>query len=163
MYEIQNPSEASLDNLVRVHPDRVLVVIVFKPYILLYVLSFFFSSSRFKEGTFRLNVQPLSKINIICPHIGTSLLTTDDSNSYSHYENFWSVDESSYHSCNVNTSIADNKIRFKCDKPLLLNFGQLVFQSHGMDNSAVYKKGKTYFFICKYLSFVDLKLGYCKF
>lgn len=121
------------------------------------------SSSRFKEGTFRLNVQPLSKINIICPHIGTSLLTTDDSNSYSRYENFWLVDESSYHSCNVNTSITDNMILFKCDKPLLLNFEQLVFQSHGMDNAAVYKKGKTYYFICKYLLFVDLKLGYCKF
>lgn len=114
---------------------------------------FFSSSSRFKEGTFRLNVQPLSKINIICPHIGTSLLTTDDSNSYSRYENFWLVNESSYHSCNVNTSITDNMILFKCDKPLLLNFEQLVFQSHGMDNAAVYKKGKTYYFICKYLLF----------
>lgn len=124
---------------------------------------FFSSSSRFKEVTFRLNVQPLSKINIICPHIGTSLLTTDDSNSYSHYENFWLVDESSYHSCNVNTSIIDNVILFKCNKPRQLNFEQLVFQSHGIDNSAVYKKGKTYYFICKYLLFVDLKLGYCKF
>ena len=54
-------------------------------------------------------------------------------------------------------------ILFKCDKPLLLNFEQLVFQSHGMDNAAVYKKGKTYYFICKYLLFVDLELGYCKF
>lgn len=106
-----------------------------------------FQNPRFKEGTFRLNVLPLSKINIICPHMATSLLTTDDSNSNSYYENFWIVDYSSYHSCNVNTSITDNKILFKCDKPLQLNFEQLVFQSVGMDNSAVFKKGKTYYFI----------------
>jgi len=87
--------------------------------------------------------------------MATSLVTTDDSNSISHYENFWIVDNSSYHSCNVNTSITDNKILFKCDKPLQLNFEQLVFQSHGM--AVAFRKGKTYYFICKYLLFVLLK------
>lgn len=127
----------------------------------MFFLSFFFFS-RFKGGTFRLNVLPLSKINIICPHMATSLLTTNDSNSNSHYENFWIVDSSSYHSCNVNTSVTNNKILFKCDKPLQLNFEQLVFQSVGMDNSAVFKKGKTYYFMCKYLLSVRvlLKLRY---
>jgi hypothetical protein len=123
----------------------------------------FFLFFRFKEGTFHLNVLPLSKINIICPHMATSLLTTDDSNSNSHLENFWIVDRSSYLSCNVNTSITENKILFKCDKPLQLNFEQRVFQSFGMDNSAVFKKGRTYYFICKYLLFVVLKLRYFKF
>jgi len=113
----------------------------------MFFLSFFFS--RFKEGTFRLNVLPLSKINIICPHMATSLSKTDDSNSISRYENFWIVDSSSYHSCNVNSSITDNKILFKCNLPLQLNFEQLVFQSHGM--AVAFKKGKTYYFICKYL------------
>lgn len=95
--------------------------------------------------------------------MATSLLTTDDSNSNSHLENFWIVDRLSYLSCNVNTSITENKILFKCDKPLQLNFEQLVFQSLGMDNSAVFKKGRTYYFICKYLLFVVLKLRYFKF
>lgn len=90
--------------------------------------------------------------------MATSLLKTDDSNSNSRYENFWIVDNSSYHSCNVNTSIVDNKILFKCNKPLQLNFEQLVFQSHGM--AVAFKKGKTYYFICKYLLFVLLKLRY---
>ena len=129
----------------------------------MFFLSLFLFLSRFKEGTFRLNVIPLSKINIICPHRATTLLKTDDANSISYYENFWIVDNSSYHSCNVNTSITGNKILFKCDKPLQLNFEQLVFQSVGMDNSAVFKQGKTYYFICKYLLFILLKLRHFEF
>lgn len=125
-----------------------------------------FQNPRFKGGTFRLNVLPLSKINIICPHMATSLLTTNDSNSNSHYENFWIVDSSSYHSCNVNTSITNNKILFKCDKPLQLNFEQLVFQSVGMDNSAVFKKGKTYYFMSTSTGSQDsldsTKNGHCR-
>lgn len=106
---------------------------------------------RFKEGTFRLNVWPMSKLNIICPHMATSLVATNDSSSNSPYENFWIVDNSSYHSCNVDTSITKNKILFKCDKPMVIYFDKLVFQSHSTDNSRKFIPGKTYYFICKYI------------
>lgn len=105
---------------------------------------------RFKQGTFRLNVLPMSKVNIICPHMATSLVKTQDTSSNLRYENFWIVDNSSYLSCNVNTNITENKLLFKCDKPRQIYFEQLVFQSHGMDNSLVFTKGRTYYFICKY-------------
>ncbi|KAJ7381014.1 Ephrin-B2a [Desmophyllum pertusum] len=106
-----------------------------------------FQNPRFKEGTFRLNVWPMSKLNIICPHMATSLVATNDSSSNSPYENFWIVDNSSYHSCNVDTSITKNKILFKCDKPMVIYFDKLVFQSHSTDNSRKFIPGKTYYFI----------------
>ena len=110
-----------------------------------------FYSFRFKEGTFRLNVLLNSKINIICPHNAISLAETDDSQpSYGRYENFWIVDNSSYHSCNVNTSIKSNEILFRCNDPALLLYETLVFKSFHADKDLEFAQGKTYYFICKY-------------
>ncbi|XP_078366641.1 ephrin-B2-like isoform X1 [Oculina patagonica] len=108
----------------------------------------------------------MSKVNIICPHMATSLVKTQDTSSNLRYENFWIVDNSSYHSCNVNTNITENKLLFKCDKPRQIYFEQLVFQSHGMDNSLVFTKGKTYYFISTSTGLQDsldnTKQGHCE-
>ncbi|KAL9979219.1 hypothetical protein ACROYT_G016849 [Oculina patagonica] len=98
--------------------------------------------------------------------MATSLVKTQDTSSNLRYENFWIVDNSSYHSCNVNTNITENKLLFKCDKPRQIYFEQLVFQSHGMDNSLVFTKGKTYYFISTSTGLQDsldnTKQGHCE-
>ena len=106
---------------------------------------------RFKEGTFRLNVLPRSKLNIICPHVAVSLVEKDDVDNKPNYENFWRVDNASYQSCNVNTNVTENKIFLRCDNPRQMQFEKLVFQSHSADSSRVFVKGRTYYFICKFV------------
>ena len=111
----------------------------------------FLTCCRFKEGPFRLNVLPNSKVSIICPHVATLLAATDDILSDNErYENFWIVDKTSYHSCNVSKSIASNKILLKCDDPARLKFERMSFQSFSADSDLKFVPGKTYYFICEY-------------
>ena len=94
---------------------------------------------------------PNSKLSIICPHVATSLAVTDDSLSDNErYENFWIVDEASYHSCNVSKSIAKDKNLLKCDNPAKLKFERLSFQSFRADSDLKFIPEKTYYFVCEY-------------
>ncbi|XP_068743676.1 uncharacterized protein [Montipora capricornis] len=108
-----------------------------------------YQNPRFKEGIYRLNVLPDSKVNLICPHIAISLAMTNGPQSSSLYENFWIVDNSSFHSCNVNTSIPDNKILLRCEDPRSLHYRLLVFQSFTAVGglTGTFKSGETYYFL----------------
>lgn len=101
----------------------------------------------FKGGTYRLNVLPGSKLNILCPHVAVSLVERQDTDNGLSYENFWRVDHKSYETCNVNSSIANNKLFLQCDNPLKMQFETLVFQPFNADPSRVFKKGTLYYFI----------------
>ena len=105
---------------------------------------------RFKNGRYRLNVLPGSKLNVICPHVAVSLVERQDTETGFNCENFWRVDFNSYQTCNVNeNSIPQNKIFLSCDDPRQMQFETLVFQPFNADPSRVFKKGKVYYFICK--------------
>ena len=95
--------------------------------------------------------------------MATSLATTDDLlPNNARYENFWIVDNSSYHQCNVNTSIPNNKKLLTCSNPSELHFETLVFLSFSPDRAVAFTPGKTYYFICEYLlqnSYVSAILG----
>ena len=105
---------------------------------------------RFKNGSYRLNVLPGSKLNVICPHVAVSLVERSDTDTGYNCENFWRVDFNSYQTCNVNNnSIPQNKIFLSCDDPRQMQFETLVFQPFNADPSRVFKKGKVYYFICK--------------
>ncbi|XP_068711590.1 uncharacterized protein [Montipora foliosa] len=108
-----------------------------------------YQNPRFKEGIYRLNVLPDSKVNLICPHVAISLAMTNGPQISSLYENVWIVDKSSFHSCNVNTSIPDNKILLRCEDPSSLHYRLLVFQSFTAVGglTGTFKSGETYYFL----------------
>ena len=113
------------------------------------LMIFLFKFFRFKGGNYRLNVLPGSKLNILCPHVAVSLVERQDTDNGLNYENFWRVDLKSYETCNVNSSITNNKIFLQCDNPRQIQFETLVFQPFNADPSRVFKKGTVYYFICK--------------
>lgn len=93
------------------------------------------------------SVLPGSKLNIICPHVAVSFVDTDDTDSMLYYENIWQVDNTSYQTCNVNTSIAENKIVLKCADPRKMHFTTIVFQRFSAANSHRFEPGRTYYFV----------------
>lgn len=120
---------------------------VFASYI--HLNDFYFLFFRFKGGNYRLNVLPGSKLNILCPHVAVSLIERQDTDNGLNYENFWRVDRKSYETCNVNSTITNNKIFLQCRNPRQIQFETLVFQPFNADPSRVFKKGTVYYFICK--------------
>lgn len=107
-----------------------------------------FQNPRFQEGSIRLNVLSYSKVNIICPSKYVALKKTDsDPTENELYENIWMVDSLSYHSCNVNTSIASNKKLLNCDQPSKLQWTKLLFLPLTPSGDAGYNPGETYYYI----------------
>ena len=108
---------------------------------------------RFQEGSIRLNVLSYSKVNIVCPNKYVALKTTNsDPTENELYENVWMVDNSSYHSCNINTSIESNKKLLNCDQPSKLQWTKLLFLPLTPSGDAGYNPGETYYYICEYLN-----------
>ena len=105
----------------------------------------------FEEPVFKLNVLPMSKLTILCPHRAVMLQTTDKEIPKEElFENLWVVDNASFTTCNVNTNNTENKIVLKCDKPSQLLFYQLLFQKFSaFADDLVFLPGNTYYFICK--------------
>ena len=115
---------------------------------------------RFQEGSIRLNVLSYSKVNIICPTKYVALKETDsDPTENQLYENVWMVDSLSYHSCNINTSIASNKKLLNCDQPSKLHWTKLLFLPLTPFGDAGYNPGETYYYICEYLNWHNYMYG----
>lgn len=93
------------------------------------------------------SVLPGSKLNLICPHVAVSFVEMDDTYSMLYYENVWRVDNTSYQTCEVNTTIAENKMVLKCTDPRKIQFTTVVFQRFSAVNSLVFEPGSTYYFI----------------
>ncbi|XP_074613066.1 uncharacterized protein LOC141873039 isoform X3 [Acropora palmata] len=107
-----------------------------------------YQNTRFKQGTYHLNVLPDAKVMVICPHTAISLVKTDlQTPADILFENFWQVDYASFQSCNVNTSNPRNRRFFKCEDPQKLQYEQFIFQSFGIGNRPTFEKGKTHYFI----------------
>ncbi|XP_022806909.1 ephrin-A1-like [Stylophora pistillata] len=115
-----------------------------------------YRNPKFQEGSLHFSVLPGSKLNIICPHVAVSFVDTDDTDSMLYYENIWQVDNTSYQTCNVNTSIAENKIVLKCADPRKMHFTTIVFQRFSAANSHRFEPGRTYYFVCKCVTFLLL-------
>ncbi|XP_015753606.1 PREDICTED: ephrin-B2a-like isoform X2 [Acropora digitifera] len=106
--------------------------------------------TRFKQGTYHLNVLPDAKVMVICPHTVISLVKTDlqtAADPDNLVENFWQVDYDSFWSCNVDTSNPSNRLFFKCEDPRSLHYEQFIFQSFGIGNRPTFQKGKTHYFV----------------
>ena len=115
---------------------------------------------RFQEGSIRLNVLSYSKVNIICPTKYVALKETDsDPTENQLYENVWMVDSLSYHSCNINTSIASNKKLLNCDQPSKLHWTKLLFLPLTPSGDAGYNPGETYYYICEYWTYIITCMG----
>ena len=115
---------------------------------------------RFQEGSIQLNVSSYSKVNIICPTKYVALKETDsDPTENQLYENVWMVDSLSYHSCNINTSIASNKKLLNCDQPSKLHWTKLLFLPLTPSGDAGYNPGETYYYICEYLNLHNYMYG----
>lgn len=99
------------------------------------------------------SVLPGSKLNLICPHVAVSFVEMDDTESMLYFENVWRVDNTSYQTCEVNTTVAENKMVLKCADPRKIQFTTVVFQRFSAVNSLVFEPGSTYYFICKCVMF----------
>ncbi|RMX61262.1 hypothetical protein pdam_00007391 [Pocillopora damicornis] len=106
-----------------------------------------FKNPQFQEGKLHFSVLPGSKLNLICPHVAVSFVEMDDTDSMLYYENVWRVDNTSYQTCEVNTTVAENKMVLKCADPRKIQFTTVVFQRFSAVNSLVFEPGSTYYFI----------------
>ena len=109
-------------------------------------------SNSMNTSYFRMNVLPMSKLNIICPNNVLNPVKLQRSPGKDHlYENLWIVDKQSFDSCEVNTSIPTNRLLYQCDQPLQLKYYLLVFLDVSPSvHSLEFVRGKDYYFICKY-------------
>ena len=100
-----------------------------------------------------LNVLPKSRMNIICPNTALNPVKMSQSLPKSNlYENLWAVDKRSFDTCNVDTSIATNRILLQCDTPMVFKHYSLVFLEISPSKQFMeFQKGKDYYFICKFV------------
>ncbi|XP_031552082.1 ephrin-B2-like [Actinia tenebrosa] len=98
---------------------------------------------------YRMNVLPMSKLNIICPNNVLNPIKLQQSPAKDQlYENFWIVDKQSFDSCEVNTSIPTNRLLYECNEPLKLKYYLLVFLDVSPSvHSLEFDRGKDYYFI----------------
>jgi hypothetical protein len=102
---------------------------------------------------YRMNVLPMSKLNVICPNNVLNPVKLQRSPAKDHlFENLWIVDKKSFDSCEVNTSIPSNQLLLKCNEPLKLKYYLLVFLDFSPSVQWLeFERGKDYYFICKFI------------
>ena len=115
----------------------------------------YFSPYRFKNDCPSgkpkvVNVEAQSKINFVCPNVATLMDSTlGEVTKTNKYENLWLVHNSAaFNSCDV-TQDPKHSILMRCEDPTSLQFRTVIFQRHSAENSLTFKKGESYFFICK--------------
>ena len=90
-------------------------------------------------------------MNLVCPNDVTVMDALQDNTPKELlYENLWLVDNKSYDTCAVNSSIKSNRLLIKCDEPLKLKYFSLVFQQYsGTEWGLEFTPGRAYYFIGK--------------
>lgn len=97
-------------------------------------------------------VNPHSKINLVCPNFAT-LIKSQNFNPVKEqlYENIWLVSKTSYEKCSVDPNNNIDKRLLMCDSPSSLKYYSIVFQQFSAQPSIspTFKRGQTYYLICK--------------
>ncbi|KXJ27062.1 uncharacterized protein LOC110237655 [Exaiptasia diaphana] len=100
------------------------------------------------ENSRVINVQSMSRINIVCPNTATNVdIVQDNTPKEWLYENLWIVSKNSYDNCNASSPKTD-RLLLRCDTPLKLKYYTIFFLQYSATIQGLeFPVGKEYYFI----------------